>query len=378
MFCDLLTSLLHYNVTNTQVFTNNTSHDATIQIHTNASNDNTYDCVILSSEQAIVPVLRNEFGLINALVTVKYSNGICVAYTFYVVGYNCIDYCELYDKYVVYNGKKRGTVIKSNNEIDYNNDDVNEQYDDNVNEQYDNDDDVNEQYDDDDDANEQYDDDVSEQYDDDDVSEQYDDDDDDDMDDDVGGDGDTNNKQMYIYVLRLEDDKYYIGKTINPLTRIEDHMKARGSVWTKKYKPVEIIEILKQQDDYDEDKITFKYMKDKGIDNVRGGSFCQITLNEANIETIKLMIFGASDKCFNCGSDDHFVSKCNKKKRMPGQTNLLSKMPVSKKISYMKNTNKPGKLKLTNKENCICYRCERKGHYASECLAKKNNKKRMR
>ena len=74
-----------------------------------------------------------------------------------------------------------------------------------------------------------------------------------------------------IYVLRLAEGKFYIGKSGLPENRILDHFSLCGSVWTRKYNPVEVVEIMKG-DNFDEDKITKKYMSTHGIDNVRGGS----------------------------------------------------------------------------------------------------------
>jgi len=77
-----------------------------------------------------------------------------------------------------------------------------------------------------------------------------------------------------VYILLLEHKKFYIGKTTNPKFRIEQHFAANGSSWTKKYKPVSVVEVIPDCDEYDEDKHTIKYMEKYGI-NVRGGSFCE-------------------------------------------------------------------------------------------------------
>lgn len=69
---------------------------------------------------------------------------------------------------------------------------------------------------------------------------------------------------MYVYVLALSSNKYYVGKTNNPLFRIQDHCNNNGSHYTQKYKPVNIVEIVPDCDDYDEDKYTLKYMKKYG------------------------------------------------------------------------------------------------------------------
>ena len=118
---------------------------------------------------------------------------------------------------------------------------------------------------------------------------------------------------MYIYILQLQNNKYYVGKTNNPNFRLDQHFDGYGAAWTKKYKPIKVIELIDNCDDLDEDKYTFKYMKKYGIDNVRGGSFCQVILDSITIKIIKRMIDGASDKCFRCGKIGHFVNNCPNK-----------------------------------------------------------------
>ena len=51
-------------------------------------------------------------------------------------------------------------------------------------------------------------------------------------------------------------------------------------------------------------------MEKHGIENVRGGSFSQIELSEAQQKVIQEMLRGSTDKCFHCGSTQHFVSQC--------------------------------------------------------------------
>ncbi len=66
---------------------------------------------------------------------------------------------------------------------------------------------------------------------------------------------------VFVYALKCEDNRYYIGKTANPKFRLNNHFTGGGSEWTKEYKPLKVVELIKDCDNYDEDKYTLKYMK---------------------------------------------------------------------------------------------------------------------
>lgn len=86
-------------------------------------------------------------------------------------------------------------------------------------------------------------------------------------------------KHFHLYVLELEQGKWYIGITTQKVeTRFEQHRNGfAGASWTKKYRPIGIHD-SKFLGDLDEEsaklfetRVTLKYMKRYGINNVRGG-----------------------------------------------------------------------------------------------------------
>lgn len=115
-----------------------------------------------------------------------------------------------------------------------------------------------------------------------------------------------------IYILKLEDSKYYIGKSENVERRFQDHMNGNGSVWTRKYKPIEMERVIRSASSFDEDKFTKEYMSTYGIDNVRGGSYTTVELSEEQKEFLTREIWGAKDLCARCGDAGHFIRHCSK------------------------------------------------------------------
>ena len=73
---------------------------------------------------------------------------------------------------------------------------------------------------------------------------------------------------MYLYILELEENKYYIGTSNNINQRLKDHKMGNGSEWTKKYKFVKTIEIIENSDHFEELKYTLIYMEKYKIDNI--------------------------------------------------------------------------------------------------------------
>ena len=85
------------------------------------------------------------------------------------------------------------------------------------------------------------------------------------------------NKIEYVYTLQLESQKWYVGYSQDIETRIASHFIGNGSLWTKKYKPIEVINV-KPGDRILENLITIALMAKHGFENVRGGKWCKLEM----------------------------------------------------------------------------------------------------
>ena len=137
-----------------------------------------------------------------------------------------------------------------------------------------------------------------------------------------------------IYVLECKDGKYYVGRTDRPLhIRIEEHFSSNGSEWTKKHRPLRVIETIKNADTMDEDIYTKVYMNKFGIDNVRGGSYNSPVLQDYKLKALRDEFSTTEDKCFNCQESGHYIKDCPKKN--------TKEKTAKKNSTYPKKNKKP-------------------------------------
>lgn len=87
-----------------------------------------------------------------------------------------------------------------------------------------------------------------------------------------------NDKTYTLYVLKLVEEKYYVGITSQRVEkRFAEHKSGRKAYWTEKYPPIGILDqkplpgLSLEEAKAFENIVTRRYIKQKGIKNVRGG-----------------------------------------------------------------------------------------------------------
>ena len=161
-----------------------------------------------------------------------------------------------------------------------------------------------------------------------------------------------------VYVLRLKDDKYYVGITQNMENRYDQHKRGKGPEWTKLYPPIEIVEQRYNASGLDEEVVTKEYMMKYGIDNVRGAQYSQVNLNMQTYIELEKSIWSAMGACLRCGRMSHYVDKCYAKSTVDGRL-----------LRVDEDKTQPSK-KIVDKEKEACTRCGRTSHRAEKCYAK--------
>jgi predicted GIY-YIG superfamily endonuclease len=152
---------------------------------------------------------------------------------------------------------------------------------------------------------------------------------------------------VYIYVLKLVNNHYYVGKTTDPTFRIETHFNSKGAVFTKKYKPLRLHELISGQTDHDEQRVTQEYMMKYGIQKVRGGPWTQLLLTDEQEAFIQQLLNSESDACYTCGGQGHYANQCSHKHK-----------------------EKHPDITTTQRHTEPCSRCGRKGHRSHTCYAR--------
>jgi predicted GIY-YIG superfamily endonuclease len=134
--------------------------------------------------------------------------------------------------------------------------------------------------------------------------------------------------KYYIYVLKLVEDRYYVGRTGNILRRIEEHFTNNGAIYTKAFKPLKVIEIVEEKTRDDERNKTLEIMEKHGWEKVRGACWCRLEIKEPDIERSKKRKSKRVTKIFVDENDETIVKLyCLENKSVIEIGNELNRSP---------------------------------------------------
>lgn len=85
-----------------------------------------------------------------------------------------------------------------------------------------------------------------------------------------------------VFILQLEHGKFFVGGAKDPAKALEEHREGLGGLWTQVHKPIRILEQHPFKSEADIDIHTKITMRTYGIENVRGGSWSNSRLTDAD------------------------------------------------------------------------------------------------
>lgn len=96
----------------------------------------------------------------------------------------------------------------------------------------------------------------------------------------------TVERKPHVYVLLLAEGKYLVG-TIGHPDQLQDYFRGDGPTWTQRYQPQKLLHIRYADSSLSDNELTFQLMARCGVDNVRGGDYCEPKFSEETLATIK-------------------------------------------------------------------------------------------
>jgi len=101
---------------------------------------------------------------------------------------------------------------------------------------------------------------------------------------------------MSVYVLKLKNDKWYVGYSANVTYRINTHFgknnhnrSDRGAAWVSLHNPEVVTDIL-DGDKQIQKAMTLYCMKKFGVDNVRGYCWSQRVMHPKTVVKLKQLL----------------------------------------------------------------------------------------
>lgn len=205
-----------------------------------------------------------------------------------------------------------------------------------------------------------------------------------------------NGKIQTVYVLGLEENKFYVGITTNMKKRMAQHFaqvsgEHYGSAWTRLYRPMGVLETLENVPPIYENIMTKQYMAKYGIENVRGGAYCEVNLDADTMKILTVFIREIRSEmglCFACGGN-HYITQCTRRETVSSTVPFIPSVPLAPIDENESPENSQGPSQIPSEQpveatpvvepspvesnivafplGAVCTRCGRKDHSATKC-----------
>ena len=157
-----------------------------------------------------------------------------------------------------------------------------------------------------------------------------------------------------VYVLALEKGKFYVGVTKEVQRRFAEHKSGKGSAFTRKYSPLGIVyqknikTKIKKVAESEENAFTINLMKKYGIENVRGGHYCQISTADV-INTMGVNLSKEIEEAFRSGKNKNTFKKIDK------EVEALSAREKGEPVNIANDKKKNSKTRIRKKNKKEVY-----------------------
>lgn len=150
----------------------------------------------------------------------------------------------------------------------------------------------------------------------------------------------------FIYSLKCQKDKFYIGQTYNVQIEYNEHLDGTFCDITKEFKPFDIDAIFEVSSTIPIELVISKYINKYGSKNI----YFLDNINKTMIKDYK------KNKQLCICEKPHFLSECQLNLKDKFWSNILNKVVTNLTSNF--------------KKSGICYKCGRYGHEVDECFAR--------